>query len=182
MLHISGYQLHLREMVKMNGEYIVLRPLILEYSVSTDRCFVMRHNINMFHECIFNALTQQSGQLNQPWCHDDVIEWKHFPRNWPFVRGIHRSRNSCLVFAKSIALWILPLYSMKWNVSLNSNHTLLQREIGWIKVKIGTQYITNTNELYAVQSYAEGRQYEYIHRVTHEMQYICRIIAWGPFY
>ena len=24
-------------------------------------------------------------------CHDDVIKWKHFPRNWPFVRGIHRS-------------------------------------------------------------------------------------------
>ena len=22
--------------------------------------------------------------------HDDVIEWKHFPRYWPFVRGIHR--------------------------------------------------------------------------------------------
>ena len=25
------------------------------------------------------------------WWHDDVIKWKHFPRNWPFVRGIHRS-------------------------------------------------------------------------------------------
>ena len=24
-------------------------------------------------------------------CHDDVIKWKHFPRYWPFVRGIHRS-------------------------------------------------------------------------------------------
>ena len=24
--------------------------------------------------------------------HDGVIKWKHFPRNWPFVRGIHRSR------------------------------------------------------------------------------------------
>ena len=24
--------------------------------------------------------------------HDDVIKWKKFPRNWPFVRGIHRSR------------------------------------------------------------------------------------------
>ena len=24
--------------------------------------------------------------------HDDVIKWKHFPRNWPLVRGIHRSR------------------------------------------------------------------------------------------
>ena len=23
--------------------------------------------------------------------HDDVIKWKQFPRNWPFVRGIHRS-------------------------------------------------------------------------------------------
>ena len=23
--------------------------------------------------------------------HDDVIKWKHFPRDWPFVRGIHRS-------------------------------------------------------------------------------------------
>ena len=25
------------------------------------------------------------------WNHDDVIRWKHFPRYWPFVRGIHRS-------------------------------------------------------------------------------------------
>ena len=23
--------------------------------------------------------------------HDDVIKWKHFPRYWPFVQGIHRS-------------------------------------------------------------------------------------------
>ena len=23
--------------------------------------------------------------------HDDVVRWKHFPRCWPFVRGIHRS-------------------------------------------------------------------------------------------
>ena len=29
-----------------------------------------------------------------PWgqFHDDVIKWKHFPRYWPFVLGIHRSR------------------------------------------------------------------------------------------
>ena len=24
------------------------------------------------------------------WGHDDVIKWKHFPRYWSFVRGIHR--------------------------------------------------------------------------------------------
>ena len=23
--------------------------------------------------------------------HDDVIKWKHFPRDWPFVQGIHWS-------------------------------------------------------------------------------------------
>ena len=23
--------------------------------------------------------------------HDDIMKWKHFPRHWPFVRGIHRS-------------------------------------------------------------------------------------------
>ena len=50
--------------------------------------------------------------LNQCWCigtngneigimiqlfvdHDDVIKWKHFPRYWPFVRGIHRSTVNC---------------------------------------------------------------------------------------
>ena len=39
------------------------------------------------------------------WCrkvyiHDDVINWKHFPRYWPFVRGIHRStmKRSLVVF------------------------------------------------------------------------------------
>ena len=29
--------------------------------------------------------------FSQKFSHDDVIKWKHFPRYWPFVRGIHRS-------------------------------------------------------------------------------------------
>ena len=32
-----------------------------------------------------------SGQRGIVIGHDDVIKWKHFPRNWPFVREIHRS-------------------------------------------------------------------------------------------
>ena len=28
--------------------------------------------------------------LGSPSLHDDVIKWKHFPRYWPFLRGIHR--------------------------------------------------------------------------------------------
>ena len=37
------------------------------------------------------------SQLSNPsdlpclFCDDDVTKWKHFPRYWPFVRGIHRS-------------------------------------------------------------------------------------------
>ena len=32
---------------------------------------------------------KDNNRLHRP--HDDVIIWKHFPRNWPFVRGIHQS-------------------------------------------------------------------------------------------
>ena len=36
--------------------------------------------------------TISSLLCNKPWAvRDDVIKWKHFPRYWPFVRGIHRS-------------------------------------------------------------------------------------------
>ena len=36
-------------------------------------------------ECWYQAV------FTKPETHDDVIKWKHFPRYWPFVRGIHRS-------------------------------------------------------------------------------------------
>ena len=39
------------------------------------------------------------------WCHDDIIKWKHFPRNWPFVRGIHRSRCIPHTKASDAELW-----------------------------------------------------------------------------
>ena len=46
--------------------------------------------------------------------HDDVIKWKHIPRNWPYVRGIHRSRwiphtkasNAEILMFSLICVWI----------------------------------------------------------------------------
>ena len=38
------------------------------------------------------------------WC-DDVIKWNHFPRYWPFVRGIHRSRWIPCTKASDAELW-----------------------------------------------------------------------------
>ena len=37
-----------------------------------------------------NTLYAFNRQIIQ-YIHDDVIKWKHFPRYWSFVRGIHRS-------------------------------------------------------------------------------------------
>ena len=39
---------------------------------------------------LWNDLPDEVKDQTTP-CHDDVIKWKHFPRYWPFVRGIHRS-------------------------------------------------------------------------------------------
>ena len=52
--------------------------------------------INVFFLPVRVILTNHNFLLSwvlvvlMPW-HDDVIKWKHFPRYWPFVRGIHRS-------------------------------------------------------------------------------------------
>ena len=38
-----------------------------------------------------NCVSQHHWNGDAAISHDDVIKWKHFQRNWPFVRGIHRS-------------------------------------------------------------------------------------------
>ena len=40
-------------------------------------------------ETLFTSVVGSHGTARPS--HDDVIKWKHFPRYWPFVRGIHRS-------------------------------------------------------------------------------------------
>ena len=65
------------------------------------RNFMWKWSYNIWH---LNALRSEHWQcytyycqLNVTialgvcvWSHDDVIKWKHFPRYWPFVRGIYR--------------------------------------------------------------------------------------------
>ena len=57
---------------------------------------------NIYSRLLFFFLSFQSVRVNSCNCsteteahlavsHDEVIKWKHFPRYWPFVRGIHRS-------------------------------------------------------------------------------------------
>ena len=43
----------------------------------------------IFYQCFQHM--QRYVSIGYAHNHDDVIKWKHFPRNWPFVREIHRS-------------------------------------------------------------------------------------------
>ena len=52
------------------------------------QCWPIIHNCNDIAH--FNCWIAPYTRLY--WIRDDdVIKWKHFPRNWPFVREIHRS-------------------------------------------------------------------------------------------
>ena len=53
-------------------------PMLMQYSTGM--------NLESFHMA-FSIIDADSKVV-----HDDVIKWKHFPRNWPFVQGIHRSQ------------------------------------------------------------------------------------------
>ena len=48
---------------------------------------------NMYWHAVIHIVTESICQLShlQSILHDDVIRWKHFPRYWHFVRGIHWS-------------------------------------------------------------------------------------------
>ena len=45
--------------------------------------------------------------------HDDVIKYKHFPRHWPFVRGIHGHRWIPHTKTSDAELWCFLLF-MPW--------------------------------------------------------------------
>ena len=51
-----------------------------------ENVWFVKHDYGLVMNC-----EQLKAVLRSSLIHNDVIEWKHFPRNWPFVRGIHRS-------------------------------------------------------------------------------------------
>ena len=75
-----------------NSRHVVffsLERLIIFFFYISFRC-IFRYARNVCKSAIrliwYNPIRFDTNVL-----HDDVIKWKHFPRNWPFVRGIHRS-------------------------------------------------------------------------------------------
>ena len=79
----------------------------------------INHLAKMIYECVCVWNLGQIAWKIISWCykcfivfpfkvsfwHDDVIKWKHFPRYWPFVRGIHRSLWIPRTKASDMELW-----------------------------------------------------------------------------
>ena len=84
--------------VKRVVEYSVLKIKLLNRRIRNDIIVDNLHYKATRGTCNFEqyeltvkSLIFQNVEFKTKLYHDDVIKWKHFPRYWPFVRGIHRS-------------------------------------------------------------------------------------------
>ena len=103
--------------MRLETRYIDIRKSILIIDRNFHIDFISTISI------IYGNTNIYMGQLSW-YCqtsHDDFIKWKHFPRYWPFVRGIYRS----LVNSPHKGQWLrafMFLWSVPWiNDSVN-NH------------------------------------------------------------
>ena len=97
------------DIIMTHWSYIIL-PLIHWYDVTCSRPYSIKYDSILKQTLICNYFNYRKlhGVLCQfPLTHDDVIKWKHFPRYWPFVRGIHRSRWIPHTKASDAELWCL---------------------------------------------------------------------------
>ena len=84
----------------------ILQMVKLKLSTNLLKRYQTWSSISSWDKLFDNTWSNLSccGELLINW-HDDVIKWKHFPRYWPFVRGIHRSRWIPRTKASDAKLW-----------------------------------------------------------------------------
>ena len=87
---------HTQDISYIRVQYLLAEPvaqILLRQPISTSRinevatcrCKFVENFMRLFlREAVWRTVLKSGN-------HDDVIKWKHFPRYWPFVRGIHRS-------------------------------------------------------------------------------------------
>ena len=101
--------------------------------------------------------------------HDDVIKWRHFPRYWTFVRGIHRSPVNSPHKGQWRGALIFSLICTRWiSVWVKKNHEAgdLSRHRAHYDVTVMRCWlkISFTDALYGVFTGTEGniarRQYK----------------------
>ena len=92
LLDISGVSFGFMSSRYRRGRYICsdfVWSHIKRNTVSRQTILQTNDVLSFFFEA--HVLTDSGNDLRLVRHHDDVIKWEHFPRYWPFVRGIHRS-------------------------------------------------------------------------------------------
>ena len=64
--------------------------MTMRYAAGKRVVFIFANSMHIvaLHDVVVH---EYNSRNDKRYPHDDVIKWKHFPRYWPFVRGIHRS-------------------------------------------------------------------------------------------
>ena len=92
----------LQRLYNLTADEVRARMSIIPYKlavVNVYPCPTHHHTLRPRQTC------REFADDNFKGIHDDVIKWKHFPRNWPFLRGIHRSRWIPHTKASDAELW-----------------------------------------------------------------------------
>ena len=94
--------------IPLSAIWLCPQPISIPYEISNHRSiktayiltrFSCHSNLNLISNAwwmkistmLVNTYHIEQVLISMLFWHDDVIKWKHFPRYWPFVRGIHRS-------------------------------------------------------------------------------------------
>ena len=94
--------------------------------------------------------------------HDDVIKWKHFPRYWPFVRGIHRSPVNSLHKGQWRGALIFTLMCSRINGWVNNREAGdLRRHRAHYDVTVMIMEISPIFIRHSLLELALGRFYDY---------------------
>ena len=107
----------------------------------------------------------------------DVIKWKHFPRYWPFVRGIHRSPVNSRHTGQWRWAWKFSLICAWINVWVNN------RKAGDL-IRHRANYDVTVMSLFSLTSKKDRSRV----RITGPLMFLCHdiIMIWtvssGPFY
>ena len=73
------------------GEFPTQRPVTRSFDVFFDLCLNKQFSIQSWGWWFEMSSCSLWRHCNEIPSHDDVSKWKHFPRYWPFMLGIHRS-------------------------------------------------------------------------------------------
>ena len=114
--------------------------------------------------------------------HDDVIKWKHFPRYWPFVRGIHwwfetpsRPLWRQCKFVKEISILALAQYCLNFTNDISK---------GSVEKKVefhGSKWNDNISALFQVMAWCrtgDKPSHETMISQCHSLPYMCLVATW----